>query len=124
VISRLDKPTPTYRDNPGPVPGRRPRVFQDDAVRFFGQPVAVVVATTLEAAQHAADLVEVSYDVEQLSTDLTRIRGRSWKSVRRAEATERHNLSDPGAGREGPGTGVGGLSRQRRVRVDGAPADW
>ncbi|MDX2675058.1 xanthine dehydrogenase family protein molybdopterin-binding subunit [Streptomyces sp. NY05-11A] len=73
VISHLDKPTLAYRDNPGNrIPGRRLRVFQDDAVRFFGQPVAVVVATTLEAAQHAADLVEVSYDVEQPSTDLTR----------------------------------------------------
>ncbi|MFJ8591639.1 xanthine dehydrogenase family protein molybdopterin-binding subunit [Streptomyces sp. NPDC093598] len=72
VISHLDKPTLAYRDNPGPIPGRRLRVFQDDAVRFFGQPVAVVVATTLESAQHAAGLVEVSYDVEQPSTDLTR----------------------------------------------------
>ncbi|MFF7446775.1 MULTISPECIES: molybdopterin cofactor-binding domain-containing protein [unclassified Streptomyces] len=73
VISHLDKPTLAYRDNPGNrIPGQRLRVFQDDAVRFFGQPVAVVVATTLEAAQHAAHLVEVTYDAEQASTDLTR----------------------------------------------------
>lgn len=72
VISHLDKPALAYRDNPGPFPGQRLRVFQDDAVRFFGQPVAVVVATTLEAAQHAADLVKISYDAEEPSTDLTR----------------------------------------------------
>ncbi|MGN9755874.1 xanthine dehydrogenase family protein molybdopterin-binding subunit [Streptomyces sp. SD31] len=72
VISHLDKPRLAYRDNPGPFPGQRLRVFQDDAVRFFGQPVAVVVATTLEAAQHAADLVKISYDAEKPSTDLTR----------------------------------------------------
>ena len=51
-------------------PATRLRVFQDDQVRFFGQPVAVVVATTLEAAQHAASLVEVAYAAEQPSTDL------------------------------------------------------
>ncbi|WP_274383726.1 hypothetical protein [Saccharothrix deserti] len=50
-------------DNPGSnnPPGTRLRVFQDDRVRFFGQPVAVAVATSLEAAQHAASLVEVTY---------------------------------------------------------------
>ena len=41
------------------LPGRRLRVFQDDRVLFHGQPVAVVVATTLEAAQHGAS-VELS----------------------------------------------------------------
>ena len=38
---------------------------------FFGQPVAVVVATTLEAAQHGASLVKVAYDAEEPSTDLS-----------------------------------------------------
>jgi xanthine dehydrogenase YagR molybdenum-binding subunit len=58
-------------DNPGSnnPAGTRLRVFQDDQVRFFGQPVAV--ATTLEAAQHAASLVEVTYVAEQPTTDLT-----------------------------------------------------
>ena len=37
---------------------------------FYGQPVAVVVATTLEAAQHGAGLVKVAYDAEKPSTDL------------------------------------------------------
>jgi hypothetical protein len=40
----------------------RLRVFQDARVRFHGQPVAVVVATTLEAARHAASLVKIDYD--------------------------------------------------------------
>ncbi|MBC9728786.1 xanthine dehydrogenase family protein molybdopterin-binding subunit [Streptomyces sp. TRM68367] len=75
VISHLDKPRLAYRDNPGawldPFAGERLHVFQDDKVRFFGQPVAVVVARTLEAAQHAADLVKVSYDAEKPSTDMT-----------------------------------------------------
>lgn len=73
VISHLNAPRLPYRDNSGSnnPPGTRPRVFQDDRVRFFGQPVAVVVATTLEAAQHAARLVEVSYDAQRPDTDLT-----------------------------------------------------
>jgi xanthine dehydrogenase YagR molybdenum-binding subunit len=72
VISHLNAPRLPYRDNSGSnnPPGTRLRVFQDDRVRFFGQPVAVVVATTLEAAQHAARLVEVSYNAEQPVTDL------------------------------------------------------
>ncbi|MEU0388730.1 xanthine dehydrogenase family protein molybdopterin-binding subunit [Streptomyces chartreusis] len=75
VLSHLDKPELAYRENQGawldPAVGERLHVFQDDKVRFFGQPVAVVVARTLEAAQHAADLVKVSYDTEKPSTDLT-----------------------------------------------------
>ncbi len=36
--------------------------LQDDAVRWDGQPVAVVVAETLEEAEHAASLVRVEYE--------------------------------------------------------------
>ncbi|MEV6446515.1 xanthine dehydrogenase family protein molybdopterin-binding subunit [Amycolatopsis sp. NPDC051716] len=73
VISHLNAPRLPYLDNPGsnnPAPGSRLRVFQDDRVRFFGQPVAVVVATTHEAAQQGARLVKVSYAAEQPVTDL------------------------------------------------------
>ena len=76
VISHRNAPKLPYRDNTGSnnPPGRRLRVFQDDRVLFHGQPVAVVVATTLEAAQHGASLVKVGYDAEQPSTDLHRRR--------------------------------------------------
>ncbi|WP_371575498.1 xanthine dehydrogenase family protein molybdopterin-binding subunit [Streptomyces sp. NBC_01314] len=72
VIHHRNAPTLPYRDNPGSnnLPGRKLRVFQDDRVLFHGQPVAVVVATTLEAAQHGASLVKVEYDAEDPSTDL------------------------------------------------------
>ncbi|MEU3619436.1 xanthine dehydrogenase family protein molybdopterin-binding subunit [Streptomyces sp. NPDC006872] len=73
VITHRNAPTLPYRDNAGsnnPAGGRRLRVFQDDQVLFHGQPVAVAVATTLEAAQHAASLVEVAYDAQTPSTDL------------------------------------------------------
>ncbi|WP_406437288.1 xanthine dehydrogenase family protein molybdopterin-binding subunit [Streptomyces sp. NBC_01613] len=72
VIHHRNAPKLPYGPNPGSLnlPGERLRVFQDDQVRFHGQPVAVVVATTLEAAQHAASLVKVDYDTERPVTDL------------------------------------------------------
>ncbi|MEU1446403.1 xanthine dehydrogenase family protein molybdopterin-binding subunit [Streptomyces mirabilis] len=72
VIHHGNAPKLPYRDNAGSnnPQGRRLRVFQDDKVLFHGQPVAVVVAHTLEAAQHGASLVKVRYDAEQPSTDL------------------------------------------------------
>ncbi|MEV0227807.1 xanthine dehydrogenase family protein molybdopterin-binding subunit, partial [Streptomyces sp. NPDC050704] len=69
VISHLNAPKLPPRE-PGYPPGEALRPFQDDRVRFFGQPVAVVVATTLEVAQHAASLVKVSYDTQPPSTDI------------------------------------------------------
>ena len=72
VLTHLNTPRLAYRENQGSnnPQGRRLRVFADDRVRFFGQPVAVVVATTLEVAQHAAALVEVAYEAEAPTTDL------------------------------------------------------
>ncbi|SOD79164.1 xanthine dehydrogenase YagR molybdenum-binding subunit [Streptomyces sp. 1222.2] len=73
VIHHRNAPKLPYNPNPGSLnlPGERLRVFQDDQVRFHGQPVAVVIATTLEAAQHAASLVAIDYDTERSATDLT-----------------------------------------------------
>ncbi|MFI0444261.1 xanthine dehydrogenase family protein molybdopterin-binding subunit [Actinomadura sp. 6N118] len=73
VISHLNAPKLPYRPFrgvPDPARGERLRVFQDDRVRFFGQPVAVVVAETLEIARHAAGLVKVGYDAQRPATDL------------------------------------------------------
>ena len=73
VISHLNAPKLPYRENRGSnnPPGERLHVFQDDRVRFFGQPVAVVVATSLEGARHAANLLKISYAADTPSTDLT-----------------------------------------------------
>ncbi|XVV10164.1 xanthine dehydrogenase family protein molybdopterin-binding subunit [Actinoplanes sp. CA-131856] len=72
VISHRNAPTLPYRPNRGSLnlPGERLHVFQDDRVLFHGQPVAVVVATTLETAQHAARLVTLTYSAEQPNLDL------------------------------------------------------
>jgi xanthine dehydrogenase YagR molybdenum-binding subunit len=45
----------------GPAPGETFFPMQDDMVHYAGQPVAIVVADTLEQAQHAATLVGVQY---------------------------------------------------------------
>jgi xanthine dehydrogenase YagR molybdenum-binding subunit len=67
VISHLNAPRLPYRPHKGgidPQTGERLHVLQDDRIRHWGQPVAVVVAETLEQAEYAARLVSISYDAE------------------------------------------------------------
>ena len=53
-------------------PGARVlQLLQDDIVHYADQPIAVVVADTLERAQHAAALVSARYQVENPIADLT-----------------------------------------------------
>ncbi|TVV72691.1 xanthine dehydrogenase family protein molybdopterin-binding subunit [Sphingomonas solaris] len=58
----------SHHDQVGP-PGSPLRPFYDDKVMFSGQPVALVLAETFEAARHAAALVEISYEAEAHNTD-------------------------------------------------------
>jgi xanthine dehydrogenase YagR molybdenum-binding subunit len=65
VLSHLNASRLPYREHRGaidPAVGERLHVFQDAEVRFFGQPVAVVVAERLEQAQHAATAVRIGYE--------------------------------------------------------------
>jgi xanthine dehydrogenase YagR molybdenum-binding subunit len=64
-VAWLDK---SYRDDVAP-PGSPFRPLYDDRVMFSGQPVALVVAESFEAARYAASLIKVSYDVETHNTD-------------------------------------------------------
>jgi xanthine dehydrogenase YagR molybdenum-binding subunit len=64
VISHLNAPRLTYQEHKGPIDpdfGERLHVFQDDQVRFHGQPVALVVADTLDRAERAAAALVVRY---------------------------------------------------------------
>lgn len=66
VLSHLNCPLiPGYDKNPASkIPifaGKEFKLFENDQVYFNLQPVALVVADTLEVAQHAAGLVEISY---------------------------------------------------------------
>jgi xanthine dehydrogenase YagR molybdenum-binding subunit len=65
IVCHVNTPRLPYREHKGsidPAAGERLHVFQDAEVRFFGQPVAVVVAETLQQAQHAAAAVRVGYE--------------------------------------------------------------
>ena len=67
VITHENAPRLPYRRIPqrpqvDAQSGDQLQVFQDRRIHFSGQPVAMVVAETLEQAVHAADLVRVTYD--------------------------------------------------------------
>ena len=52
-----------------PAVGERLHVLQDDRVRFYGQPVAVVVADTLDQAERAAAALRITYEAERPIVD-------------------------------------------------------
>lgn len=53
------------------APGGSPfKPFYSDAILYSGQPIALVLADTFEAAREASQLVQVDYEVEQHHTDL------------------------------------------------------
>lgn len=55
-----------------PDVGERLHVLQDDRVSHPGQPIALVMADTLEQATHAVTLVRVTYVPEPATTDIIR----------------------------------------------------
>ncbi|MBN9279317.1 MAG: xanthine dehydrogenase family protein molybdopterin-binding subunit [Hyphomicrobium sp.] len=67
IISHLNAPRLPYSPHKGgidPSYGERLHVLQDDQVRFYGQPVALVVADTLVRAERAAAALRITYDVQ------------------------------------------------------------
>ena len=62
------------------APGGSPfRPLFSDRVFWSGQPVALVVAETFEAARHAASLVRVTYDIEEHDTNLLATLNKAYK---------------------------------------------
>jgi xanthine dehydrogenase YagR molybdenum-binding subunit len=57
-----------HRPQVDPASGDQLKVFQGPEVCFNGQPIAVVVAETLEEARAAAELVEVAYEPAEACT--------------------------------------------------------
>ncbi|WP_229258050.1 xanthine dehydrogenase family protein molybdopterin-binding subunit [Duganella margarita] len=86
VITHLNRPRIRsfdifYKDMT--APGGSPfRPLYDDKIAYSGQPVALVVAETFEAARYAARLVEVDYEVEPHATSLVENRERSYTPSR------------------------------------------
>ena len=65
-----------WRDEVAP-PGHPFRPLHSDRILFNGQPIALVVADSFEAARDAASLVRAEYDVDEFCTEL---------EIKRAEA--------------------------------------
>jgi xanthine dehydrogenase YagR molybdenum-binding subunit len=66
----------------GPAPGQSFFPMQDDMVHYAGQPVAIVVADTLEQAQYAASLVQVRYAVSAPVTTIDQGRADAYEPDR------------------------------------------
>ncbi len=73
VISHHNAPGLAYGPHKGPIDpavGERLHVLQDDQVHFFGQPVAVVVAETLDDAERAALALRIDYESTRPVSDI------------------------------------------------------
>lgn len=86
ILSHLHRPKTRkldlfYKDMT--APGGSPfKPFYSDGVLYSGQPVALVLAETFEAARYAASLVQVDYEKEPHQTDLLANLYRSHKPSR------------------------------------------
>jgi xanthine dehydrogenase YagR molybdenum-binding subunit len=75
VLTYSNVPRLPYRPHKttsDPMVGERLHVLQDDRVNYQGQPIALMIAETLEQATHAATLVRVTYTPEHAATGITR----------------------------------------------------
>ncbi|RZA16641.1 MAG: xanthine dehydrogenase family protein molybdopterin-binding subunit, partial [Proteobacteria bacterium] len=65
-----------YTDDDAPEVGKPFRPFLNNKIIYSGQPIALVIAESFEAAREAALLIRVEYDVEKHETDLLNFVGR------------------------------------------------
>lgn len=77
VITHLNAPRLRFTERPqvnddyvAPIFGRSFPVLQDKTIYFNSQPIAVVIAETLEQAEYAATLVQATYDEGKPVTSL------------------------------------------------------
>jgi xanthine dehydrogenase YagR molybdenum-binding subunit len=92
IISHNHKPiVPGFADE-AKIKGSRfgLPIFHTDKIYFKGQPVAMVIAETLEEATYAASLVEIQYNLNSFNVDF---KSSHPKSQLKEEGKERGNLS-------------------------------
>lgn len=76
VITHQNAPQLAFEEIPEeqkistPPPGEYPQTLYTDQIYFYGQPVAVTVAETLEQAEQAASLVKVEYQESEHSVSV------------------------------------------------------
>ncbi len=82
IMTHLNTPKlpekPKSKD-PGRPSDRKLQLLQNDIVLYANQPIAVVIADTLEGAQEAAALVHVTYSPQPHSVDLEQHLARAYK---------------------------------------------
>ena len=83
IITHLNRPHMRgnglfYKDMTAPA-GKPFRPLHDEVVLYSGQPVALVLADSFEAAREAAERVEVFYAVEEHDTNLVAAMGRAYE---------------------------------------------
>ncbi|MEJ8852303.1 xanthine dehydrogenase family protein molybdopterin-binding subunit [Variovorax rhizosphaerae] len=74
------KPMPAFMSKIKAAGGDDLPVMQDDRVHWNGQPVAAVLGETQEQADHAASLIQVSYDIEPATTSFTAAKAKGTKT--------------------------------------------
>lgn len=92
ILSHTNRPhlpmfDASYNDQVS-APGSPFRALYDEKIQFSMQPIAVVVAETLEAARDAAALVRVSYDVQPHNTDFAIALESKYEPVKRRSTFE------------------------------------
>jgi xanthine dehydrogenase YagR molybdenum-binding subunit len=98
----------SWRDDVAP-PGEPFRPFQSAEIQFADQPVALVIAETLEAARDAAALVTVVYEAAEPVTDFRIARGDAYRPPRK-----RFGIPRPPRPRGNPG----GAFREAPVHLE------
>jgi xanthine dehydrogenase YagR molybdenum-binding subunit len=73
------KPAPPFMTAPKAAGGDDLPVMQDDRVYWNGQPIAVVLAETQEQADHAASLIEATYEAEPATTSFAAAKAKGTK---------------------------------------------
>src|SRR5882762_7243432 len=99
ILTHRNAPRLAYRAHKAvvdPGVGERLHVLQDDRITHQGQPIALVIADTLEQANHAATLVRITYAPEPAITDITRVEPvqPTGQGERRPSETRRGNAEE------------------------------
>ena len=71
------KPTPLFMSSGRAAGGDDLPVMQDDRIHWNGQPIAVVLASTQEEADHARSLIQATYEIEESATSFEQVRSQA-----------------------------------------------
>src|SRR6185437_15123466 len=75
-MPRLPDP-PLIMADPKGAAGSSLPVMQDDSIHWNGEPVALVLAESQEQADHAASLIQVSYDAQPADVAFNQVKSRA-----------------------------------------------